>query len=244
MTSHRTDSNQFRRAGRARIAGFVSAGLIALLSVGLLVAAGAGIWGDSVDDRDGYVSSGYERYSSPARAIATENLDMDLDGPAGLLDEDAYGSLRIKVAPRSQQPVFVGIARTRDVDAYLRGTAHDLVRDVDFSPFRVDYDRRAGDRRPAAPATKAFWAASSEGRGTQALTWDVADGDWSVVVMNADGSAGVDARIDAGVKLPWLTALGWSMLGVGVLGLAFAGLITMLTVRAARPAAQRAPVAA
>jgi hypothetical protein len=244
MTTQRTDLNQPRRFGRARTAGVVTAGLIALLSVGLLVAAGAGLWGDSVEDRDGYISSGYERYSSQTRAITTENLDMDLDGPAGLLDEDVYGSLRIQVAPRSEQPVFVGIARTRDVDAYLRGSAHDVIRDVDFSPFRVDYDRRAGKRRPEAPATKDFWAASSEGRGTQALTWDVADGDWSVVVMNADGSPGVDARIDAGVKLPWLTALGWSLLGAAILGLVLAGLITMLTIRSARPAAQRAPVAA
>ena len=76
------------------------------------------------------------------------------------------------------------------------------------------------------------------------LTWDIADGDWSVVVMNADGSAGVDARVSAGAKLPWLTAVGWGTLGAGVLGLIIAGLISLLALRSPQPTRQAAPVAA
>jgi hypothetical protein len=34
-------------------------------------------------------------------------------------------------------------------------------------------------------------------------------------VMNADGSAGVDADISTGAELPFLTALGWTALGSG-----------------------------
>jgi hypothetical protein len=83
-----------------------------------------------------------------------------------------------------------------------------VVADLDFSPFRVDYDRAPGKGHPAAPASQHFWAASAQGCQTQTLTWDVADGDWSVVVMNADGSAGMDARVSARAKLPWLTAVG------------------------------------
>ena len=57
-----------------------------------------------------------------------------------------------------------------------------------------------GDRSAGAPGAQRFWAASAQGGGTQALTWDVEDGDWSVVVMNADGSPGVDAGVSAGAS--------------------------------------------
>jgi len=36
------------------------------------------------------------------------------------------------------------------------------------------------------------------------LTWKVRAGDWSVVLMNADGSRGVTADIDLGAKLSFL----------------------------------------
>ena len=66
-----------------------------------------------------------------------------------------------------------------------------------------------------APADSHIWAASEQGSGKQTLNWEIEDGDWSVVVMNADGSAGVDADISAGAKIPFLDALGWTALGSG-----------------------------
>jgi hypothetical protein len=244
MTSPSTQPNPTRGLGATRIAALVAAALIAVLSLGLVAAAGWGLWGDSPKRDHGYISSGYHRYASPAHAIATDDLDAGLDGSLGLIDHDAYGSVRLRVTPGSEKPVFIGIARTRDVDAYLGGTSRDVVADLDFSPFRVDYDREPGTRRPARPAAQHFWTASAQGSQTQTVTWEVADGDWSVVVMNADGSAGVDARVSAGAKLPWLTAVGWGTLGAGVLGLLIAGLISMLALRSPRPARQAAPVAA
>jgi hypothetical protein len=62
--------------------------------------------------------------------------------------------------------------------------------------------------------------------------WDVDDGDWSVVVMNADGSPGVSAEVSAGAKLPELGAIGWSTMGGGAL-LLVAGIVLM--VAGARP---------
>ncbi len=69
--------------------------------------------------------------------------------------------------------MFVGIARTSDVTRYLRGSAHALVTDVDYSPFHADYSTQPGDRSAAAPGAERFWAASAQGAGKQALTWDV-----------------------------------------------------------------------
>ena len=244
MSTQLPQSHQARRLGGAQIAALVAAGLIALLSTGLLAAGAWGLWGENSKDADGFFTSGYERYSTSTRAITTENLDMDLDGPVGLLDESMFGKLRLKVEPRADTPVFVGIGRTRDVDAYLSGAARDVVTDLELDPFQVDYDRVRGGERPARPRSQDFWVASAQGRDTQTLTWDVDDGDWSIVVMNADGSAGVDTLVDTGVKLPWLTALGWGVLGAGLIGALVAWLITLVAIRGRRPAQPTHPIAA
>jgi hypothetical protein len=120
------------------------------------------------------------------------------------------------------------------VSDYLRGSSHAVVTDVDYSPFRADYDEKAGDRPLAAPAGERFWAASAHGAGTQTLTWDVEDGDWSVVVMNADGSAGVDAGVKAGAQLSFLDEAGWVLIGTGLLALAGAGALLYAGVRPRR----------
>jgi hypothetical protein len=63
------------------------------------------------------------------------------------------------------------------------------------------------------------------------MTWKVRDGDWSVVVMNADGSAGVDAGVRAGADVPFLGPAGWITLGGGLVLLAGAGGLLYLGIR-------------
>jgi hypothetical protein len=73
----------------------------------------------------------------------------------------------------------------------------------------------------------------------------VEPGEWSVVVMNADGSRGVDARVSAGAKVPFLAAVGWGAIGGGALLLVAAGGLLYAGVRPATPyALPPAPVAA
>ena len=77
---------------------------------------------------------------------------------------------------------------------------HTTVHDVEAGPFDsfdADYTRHAGQRHPASPEHADIWAASNQGAGTQTVAWEIEDGNWSVVVMNADGSLGVDADIRA-----------------------------------------------
>jgi hypothetical protein len=221
-----------------RIALFVVAGLLGLFSLGLLAGGGVLLWGDAGKDDQGYLSTSRERFATGTYALATQNLDIDTDGAGWFLDRDRYGEIRLEVS--SEKPVFVGIARSRDVAAYLRGTQYDLVRDVSYSPFDADYRRVAGDERPPTPAGQDFWAASASGTGTQAVTWDVEDGDWSVVVMNADASRGVDADAKAGAELPFLASLGWGTLIAGLVALVIAATLAIVGMRAT----QRRAVAA
>jgi hypothetical protein len=216
--------------GHKRIAAIVAAGATALLSLGFLGTGATLLWADSEADKQGYISTGSERFSSSGHALATDNLDIELDGPEALLDE-AAGKLRVEADAHGDKPVFVGIAPTNEVDEYLRGSAHDLVTDVDFSPFEADYSTRDGSATPAPPAQERFWAATAQGAGDQSLTWDVEDGDWSVVVMNADGSRGVDADVGAGVRISWLDDAGLVSLTTGFVLLVLAGGLVYLAVR-------------
>jgi hypothetical protein len=68
------------------------------------------------------------------------------------------------------------------------------------------------------------------------LQWTVRSGDWTVVVMNPDGSPGVAVRADLGVSSPVLPALAGELLAAGIL----AGLTgAALAVVSARLAAGR-----
>jgi hypothetical protein len=237
------------RSGRspARIASIVAASLIGLASLGAFAAGGAALWAEGEKDDQGYLATGSDRFATSTSALATESLDVDSDGPGWLVNADRYGKVRLKVDSRNDKPVFVGIARSDEVGRYLRGTDHATVTDVSYSPFRAEYRAHDGDRRPAAPAEQRFWETSTHGPGTQTLTWDVEHGSWSIVVMNADGSPGVDAGVSAGANVPILPVIGWSAVGAGVVLLALAGGLLFVGLRTPRKrpdAAAKVPVAA
>jgi hypothetical protein len=202
-----------------RLGAIITGGAIASLAT-LVLAGGASLhWLEDRKDADGYYTTSAERFSTNTYALATENLDID-DGLPGSTTN--YGNLRLKVRSDDAKPVFVGVARTRDVDTYLDRSAHATVTDVDVDPFEADYRTTGGLQAPAAPGTQSIWAAKASGSGTQTLTWDAKDGDWSVVVMNADGSAGVDTDVSVGADVPLvgdlatgLTVGGISGLGIG-----------------------------
>ena len=222
----------------ARIAAFVAAGALGLFSLGLLAAGGVLLWADGQKDEQGYISTDTERLTTSSRALTTDNLDFDLDGLDAVVGRDTYGKVRLEVGDQDSAPVFVGIARTDDVDGYLRGVDHAVVTDFDSGPFRADYRDHPGRAVPAPPAQQRFWDASVHGAGKQTLTWDVQDGDWSVVVMNADGTPGVHADVSAGAKLGFLDEAGWVLLGMG--GLAAAGAIAFAFL-GGRPPRSREP---
>ena len=82
-------------------------------------------------------------------------------------------------------------------------------------------------RRPTVgpPAAQPFWTAKTTGTNVS-LTWPASEGTWSIVVMNADASAGVAADLDLGVKVNFL---GWVALGLLIVGgiLVLAGVALM-----------------
>ena len=114
---------------------------------------------------------------------------------------------------------LIGDMNTVVVGDYLESRGFEITK-LDIIPFELEYRRHAGDSTPAPPTAQPFWKESVNGAGTQTLTWPVENGVWSFVVMNGDGSAGVDVDMTLGAKVPFV-------LGVGV-GLLVAGILVLL----------------
>src|SRR5512132_631403 len=218
----------------------VSAGrviLIVLGSIGVLfglaLLAGGGflLWADRTQREDGYLTTPTERFATPTYALTRTRLEVDTNGAGWVLNDSWFGKIRIRGESAGGKTLFMGIAPEAAVAKYLEPVAHANVEDIDFDPFRVTYLPVTGGAPPGPPTEQRFWAASASGVGTQTLTWKVREGDWSVVLMNSDGSPGVAADIDVGAKMSFLL---WVAIGVLIGGVLVVGGSTALIVLAAR----------
>jgi hypothetical protein len=211
--------------------------LIVLGSIGVLVglalAAGGGflLWADRTQREDGYLTTPTERFATQTYALTRTRLEIDTGGAGWLLNESWFGKVRIRGESPGAKMLFIGIGPEAAVAKYLGSVAHANVQDIDFDPFRVTYLPVAGSAPQGPPTAQSFWAASASGVGTQTVTWKVREGDWSVVLMNADGSRGVVADVDLGAKLSFLL---WVAIGSLIGGVLVIGGSTALIVLAAR----------
>ena len=190
-----------------------STGAAVALGVGAVLALGGGalVAVDSSErTRDGYFETSSQRVLAPGYAVASEGIDL---GGLGSVGEDIAGRIRIRVAPDGGTPTFVGVARSDDVDRYLAGVGHTDVTDFDDVELR---DHEGGAPR-SAPQQQTFWTASSTGPGERSLSWKVREGDWRVVVMNADATAGVRAGLRVGAKTDVVLWIGLGLLGLAAL---------------------------
>ncbi|HEY7196251.1 MAG TPA: hypothetical protein VH306_03615 [Gaiellaceae bacterium] len=200
-------------------------GIVALLAAGLLAVGGSLLWLSGQRDADGYFTTGPHHFSTPTFAISSNELEIVADAPRWLFEQDRLGSIRIRSAG-SAQPIFIGVGPTSSVRKYLADVPHEVATDVGTRPFDVTYTQAIGSSPPKIPLDQSFWAASTIIRGTGAVSWDVKPGKWSVVVMNADGSAAVDAKLELGAKVGFLEPAGWGLTGAGAL-LLVAGLAAL-----------------
>lgn len=226
------------RQARVRHAGHVIAIVVGCLAVlpalGMLVGGtGIVIAAEAATDDDGYYSFTLDRLESAGVAVSTSELWFDDDdgGPWVLdwLDLD----VRLRVDGAADADVFVGIARQADVDAYLSGSSHSVVTELD--DHRPRYRQVTGSELVRAPATQDVWVASATGSGEQQLDWEARGGRWAIVVMNADGSPGVAADVEVGARSDAVTPIGVGLLVTGgVLLVVSVGLI-VFGARGGRP---------
>lgn len=221
--------------GAWRAAAVVISSLIALLGLAALVGATAAVVLDQTQrDHDGYLSTGTTNYSTDTYALVSDSYRA---GTAAdwFAAREILGKVRITVT--SSHPVFLGVAPAAKASSYLAGIRRE--QGPSFEPDRFgtashgDFQTVAGGAPRTAPANATIWAASTTGAGTHTLVWTPKNGDWRVVLMNADASAGVNADMSIGAKFPHLLAIGLAVGGIGLLLLlaSAAGLIGALQTR-------------
>jgi hypothetical protein len=105
-----------------RITAVVIGGLLVLVSLALLGSGGTGLWADLTQRDAGYVTTDLHEFSTSGAALATEPTHLGSPGVGWLYSPGVLGKIRIRVTPTSSRPaLFVGIARSSDVDRYLAG---------------------------------------------------------------------------------------------------------------------------
>jgi hypothetical protein len=215
--------------------------LVALIAIGLVAGGGGLLWAYGTQrGADGFFTTPSAALSTDGYALASAEIDLG-SRPGDWLPSGRLATVRLVV--QSPAPVFVGIGPRSAVDAYLEGVAYSEVARIGPNTTDVTYRPVAGEVPATPPAEQSFWRASVEGPGTQTLTWELEQGEWTMVIMNADASPGVIVDAAAGARTELVVPVSLFLL---LAGLVFAGLAAvMLVIAVRRPAtAAMAPTSA
>ena len=222
-----------------RIVLLVFGAIILLVSLALIAGGGALVWLDKAhSDSEGFITTDTIHLDKASYAITTQPADIELES-VWFVDRHDIGTIKVQASSENDsKQIFIGIADEADVKAYLSGVNYDEIKEFRVLPFRVYYTNLPGNSSPAAPTSQTFWVVSEHGSGTQTLEWEVETGDWVLVLMNADGSAGVDLSGSIGVKTPWVFWVGLGLLIGGIVLLIIGVGLVLLATRRRRVVAE------
>jgi hypothetical protein len=229
-----------------RIALLIVGSIVALLALALLAGGAVLFWAHTSErDAEGYYSTGNERFHTQTYALVSDDLDIGTDGPDWLFRKGRLGTIRLRgTSAEPGKQIFIGIARTTDVNGYLGNVSRARVSDVGLDPFSVEYEPLTGNATPEPPQSRTFWAESASGAGPVTVRWEVAKGDWSIIVMNTDASRGVAADISLGAKVGFIFWIALGLVIIGALLGAGAALLIYFAARRRPPTAPERPAPA
>ena len=196
----------------------VAGTLVALGGGGLLAAFGT----------DGRLASGPHLLSTPAGAIVSSITNIK--NTSGLATIAGQPTLRISAAPvQGTTAAFIGIGRAVDVDRYLAGVATQEVTDLTIEPYSITGTPHAGQADAGPPASQRFWVAQASSTRAAEINWKIRDGQYRVVIMNANGHGGFATTSAIALTIPNIAR--YALAGL-LIGLLMAGGGTALLIRA------------
>ena len=141
--------------------------------------------------------------------------------------------LRIRAERTDGGSVFVGIARDEVIEDFIQGGSFATIRDLEFGPFDYRSVSLGGRRDLPIPDPDVF-TVSAAGEGEQTVEWPIQAGSWRAIIMNADGSAGVDVEANFGIRFPYLRGFAIAGMVIGGLFLLFGILLLVINLRPRR----------
>lgn len=190
-----------------------------------MVLAGTALWvAMQHRDADGRFSAGLDRVRTDGYAVVVPDVDALLRREAPFV-RGGQTTLRVSGAGR----LFLGLAPSADVDRYLAGVPGARLTRVRLArgPLPVELATVSGRGKPTEPPgdLRYWYAVGRPGSGGVTLSWSpsaVRGRHLALVVMNADATARVDARLTATVSPRWLNPTAWGLLILGTVLLVFA----------------------
>ncbi len=214
-----------------RMVSAVIGAVLVLCSLGLLGGGAGALWATTAGRHDGYVDLGTRSYRTTGHALASGHIEF-YTAAGWDAARSLFGTVRLRVtAARGRPAVFVGIAPAGAAARYLSGMAYATV--TGMTGDHPSYLGHPGGPPAVLPARAGIWTVTAAGPGTQTLAWRVASGQWTVVAMNADGSAPVSLRVNVAATLPALPGVAAGLLIAGVVFLLAGAVLIALPVRGA-----------
>ncbi len=229
---------QFFKKHRKKIIRGIGLALV-LLAV-YFIAGGIYLLGSNsgVRDSEGFTETWKARVKRDSYAVVfTPDADWII-GEKGMTDiqsateSQTPQSFRAKIRAsgnNSEKEIFVGMADKGDVAAYLDNVRYHVVEGMNLFPpgIKTELSDTPAGGLVEAPETQGFWMWGSDGDG---VLWMPKDGT-AVVVMNADGSAGIDAGVIVSSDQAFSSFIGISNLMVLGIPLLLLGAFIMLSTR-------------
>jgi hypothetical protein len=217
----------------AKIVAIVIGAFLVLIGVVLLAPGGFLLWAYGTQrDSSGYFETSNRVVSTSTYALTTPDVNVDIGG--NWVPQSATAAIRMRAASTGATPLFVGIGPSDLVAQYLADVGHEEITNFGWFSSSVNYRRVPGGAPPSTPGQETFWVAKQEGTGVRTLEWQVKGGNWTAVIMNADGSAPVTASISLGARFGFVLPIGVGLLAGGIVLLAVGVVLIVLGARRPR----------
>lgn len=194
--------------------------LFIIIAVLLVIAGGACAVPSAVTyralDSGGFIN-GSGHMSTDTAALVTNTAQFREVTEKEVEEGRAGGKVRLRFeAERSDGgDVLVAVGSADAIQALVVTGSYEIVDSLQFDPF--DYRGVArGGRNELAPPEDGLFVTVASGPGHQEVVWTIVPGAWRAIIMNADGSAGVDVDVRFGARFPYVRGFAIAGMVIGV----------------------------